>query len=118
MAARIWAVLALLVGVTTIVVGGGASPANASGVVMSGVVRDASGSPVSGVDVTLGDGTNTASSKSGANGSYQLQVPPGTYDKYVTWSPFAGSGGSDQNVAVTSDPRSTVVTGNVSADVT
>jgi hypothetical protein len=54
-------------------------PAAATGATVTGVIDDASDSPVSGVSVSLQSSGGSATSTTAADGSYELVVAPGTF---------------------------------------
>ena len=68
-------------------------PSLAQGAVVSGIVTDASGVPISNALVMLTSVSDSleASTATGTDGSYSLQVSPDTYSLYFQWEPNAQS---------------------------
>ena len=68
------------------------APAQTQDATLQGVVRDAAKNPIAGATVTATNdlGKDSTSSKSGADGSYTLALPPGSYTLKVSVAGFWG----------------------------
>ena len=90
-------------------------PSFAQGVMVSGYVTESSGLPPSNevvIQLAPTTGGQPAQTYPGTDGSYSLQVAPGTYDLIITWY----SNGSETGMV--SGDGTITVTGNMTEDVT
>jgi hypothetical protein len=83
------------------------------GVRVSGVIRDTRGVPLEGATININDAEGPfAATDTDISGSYQLVVPPGTYQVEV-FAPFRGERGD----LLSQPPRELVVNGYINYDV-